>query len=217
MKLLVEKIEDVAVLNEEKDGKKNLFIEGIFMQYDFKNQNGRIYPKAIMEKEVNRYVTEKVATKRAFGELQHPQTPTINLERVSHIIESLKMESNGKVIGKARILDTPCGNIARGLIDGGACLGVSSRGLGSLKQTANGMEVQEDFRISTPADIVADPSAPEAFVQGIMENVDWLYDESRGFYLAEKATEVKKEIKQLSAKQLEEQKLKLFEQFIKSL
>lgn len=218
MKLLREINEDIAVISEAgPEGKKNLFIEGVFMQYDMKNKNGRIYPKAIMEKEVSRYVKEKVETKRATGELQHPLNPSINLERVSHLIEKLKFESNGTVYGKAKILDTAMGNIARGLIDGGVNIGVSSRGLGTLKQSAGGMEVQEDFHIVTPADLVSDPSAPDAFVQGIMEDSEWFYNEKNGTYMLEKNHEIKKEISRMSMIHIEAHKMKLFENWIKSL
>jgi hypothetical protein len=219
MKLLKEIVEDVHVIEEAKeDGKKHLFIEGVFMQYDIKNKNGRTYPKSVMEAEVKRYVEEKVKHGRAFGELTHPNSPQIDLNNVSHVIKSLKFESNGRVIGKAQIIEEGKGLIARGLIAAGANLGVSSRALGSLKQIADGtMEVQEDFHLVTPADIVSDPSAPDAFVQGIMENCEWFFDEEKGAYIAEKSYEQKKILSSLSVKQIEEHKLRLFENWIKSL
>jgi len=219
MKLLRELTQDIEILHEAKEGEpKNLFIAGTFMQYNMTNKNGRIYPKAIMEKEVKRYNEECIALKRGFGELTHPNTASINLERVSHLIESLKMEQNGTVYGKARVLNTPMGNIVRGLIEGGASIGVSSRGLGSLKAGKNGEnEVQEDFRLVTPADCVADPSAPSAFVQGIMEDCEWLYDEKFGSYLPQKSADMKKELRKYSVEQIQEAKLKLLEQFIRSL
>lgn len=218
MKLLREMVEDVEIIQEAtEEGKKNLYISGVFMQYDIKNQNGRTYPKEIMEKEVNRYINESIKTKRAFGELTHPDSPQINLDRVSHLIESLKIEGNGRVMGKAKVLDTPCGNIVRGLIEGGACLGVSSRGLGSLKEGRNGMEVQEDFHLVTPADVVSSPSAPDAFVQGIMEDCEWFYCGRSGTYLPESAYEMKQTMKKFSKKQLDEAKLFLFQDFINKL
>lgn len=215
MKLILELQEDISCITEEKeDGKKNLFIEGVFMQYDTPNRNGRIYSKPIMEKEVNRYMNEVVNQKRAYGELNHPQGPQINLDRVSHIIETLEMSNGGKVYGKARIVETPMGNIAKGLLEGGANLGVSTRGLGSLKEGKNGiMEVQEDFRLVTAADIVADPSAPQAFVKGIMENAEWVYCKKTGEWVEE----AKKEMKKLSKTQLEEQMLSYFDKYLKTL
>lgn len=217
MKLILELQEEVTYVTEaakEEGGKKNLFIEGVFMQYDTPNRNGRIYSKAIMEKEVNRYVTEAVSQKKAYGELSHPQGPTINLDRVSHIIESLTVGKNGMVHGRAKIVDTPMGNIARGLIEGGANLGVSTRGLGSLKAGHNGiMEVQEDFRLVTAADIVADPSAPAAFVKGIMENAEWTFNESNGEWIQQ----AQKQIHKLSPRQLEEQMLSFFNNYLKTL
>ena len=171
MKLIKELNEDLQFIVEESSdsGKKSLFIEGVFLQADLKNRNGRMYPKEIMAKEVNRYVKEQVNTKRAYGELGHPEGPNINLDRVSHMIVSLREDGNNW-IGRAKILDTPMGNIASSLIKEGAGLGVSSRGLGTLKEVNGINEVQDDFMLATAADIVADPSAPGAFVNGIMEN-----------------------------------------------
>ena len=160
-------------LKEESNGKTNLFIEGVFLQSDLKNRNGRVYPREIMQREVDRYVKESIDKKRAMGELGHPDGPTINLDRVSHMITSLR-EDGSNYIGKAKILDTPMGNIVKNLIDEGASLGVSSRGLGTLKEKNGINEVQDDFVLSTAADIVADPSAPDAFVRGIMEHKEWV-------------------------------------------
>jgi hypothetical protein len=215
MKLILEQADDVSFITEAtENGKKNLFIEGCYMVYGQGNKNGRVYSENVMRKEVNRYLKEVVSEKRAYGELNHPSGPQINLDRVSHLIEKLEVRPNGVVWGKAKVLDTPMGNIARGLIEGGANLGVSSRGLGSLKAGQNGlMEVQDDFRIVTAADIVADPSAPGAFVQGIMENVEYFYNEQTGEFVEK----IKESVKKMSSRQLEEQKVKLFEQFLKSL
>lgn len=175
MKLISEEVLDVQYLTEEKNGKKEHYITGIFMQAEQKNRNGRVYPLEILSREVNRYNQNYVQKNRAFGELGHPDSPTINLDRVSHMITSLKPEGNN-IIGKAKILDTPNGKIVKSLLDGGASLGVSTRGVGSLKE-ANGFKlVQDDFHLATAADIVADPSAPDAFVQGIMEGKEWILD-----------------------------------------
>ena len=168
MKLICEVLEEVKLITEEKeDGKKDFYIEGIFMQADLQNRNGRIYPMPVMEKEVNRYVKEYVDTKRAFGELGHPEGPQINLDRISHMITELKRDGSN-IVGRAKILETPMGNIAKNIIQGGGALGVSSRGMGSLKEKNGIMEVQDDFTLATAADIVADPSAPGAFVNGIV-------------------------------------------------
>jgi len=173
MKLISELTESVEYLVESSNGKKSYYIEGIFMQADTPNRNGRIYPRGIMENALNKYQSDYISSKRAMGELGHPQGPQINLDRVSHVIENLNFKSNTDVVGRAKILDTPMGKIAQNLIDEGIKLGVSSRGLGSLKQLDNGVkQVQEDFFLST-VDIVADPSAPSAWVNGIMESVDY--------------------------------------------
>ena len=176
MRLIKEFNESINYLTEEtKDkNKPNVFIEGVFLQSDLKNKNGRIYPKEIMQREVQRYVDENVKTKRAYGELGHPEGPTVNLDRVSHMITSLKEDGNNW-IGKAKIMDTPMGRIVKELISEGAQLGVSSRGLGSLKERNGINEVQGDFMLATAADIVADPSAPDAFVSGIMEGKEWVF------------------------------------------
>ena len=179
MKLFAEVNETVNIVEEvldEATGKKNLFIEGVFMQSNVKNRNGRVYPTEVLDKEVDRYNKEYVEKKRAFGELGHPQGPTINLERVSHLITDLKKDGDN-YMGKAKIMDSPYGQIVKGLIGEGATLGVSSRGMGTLKPNKDGVnEVQKDFYLATAADIVADPSAPDAFVNGIMEGVEWIWD-----------------------------------------
>lgn len=216
MSLLVRELtEQVDFLVETtEDGKKSHFITGRFLVAEEKNKNGRIYPLPVLEKEVNRYITEAIEAKRAYGELGHPPTPQINLERVSHIITELKRDGN-YFIGKAKLTETPMGDIARGLLSSGAKLGVSSRGLGSLKPDKSGaMIVQEDFRIATAADIVADPSAPGAFVEGIMENVNWVYDAVKGTWKEEKLHEMKQQIDKMSLRKLEEQKLIIFENFL---
>lgn len=216
MKLILEQATDIEYITEAKeDGKKNLYIEGIFMQYDTPNKNGRYYPKNVMEREVNRYITEKIDRRCAYGELNHPQGPQINLDRVSHLIESLTIRPSGQVYGRAKIVDTDMGRIAKGLIEGGANLGVSTRGLGSLKNGQNGlMEVQDDFRLVTAADIVADPSAPAAFVNGIMENCEWVFNENNGEWVKN----IQKEIHSTPKARLDEQKLlTLFNSYLKTL
>lgn len=214
MKLIKEMVEDVQYIVEESNGKKNMYIEGVFLQSDLKNRNGRVYPKEIMQREVARYTKESIDTKRAMGELGHPDGPTVNLDRVSHLIVSLKEDGNN-YIGKAKILDTPMGNIARNLIEEGAQLGVSSRGLGSLKERNGINEVQDDFMLSTAADIVSDPSAPDAFVQGIMENREWILE--NGIWQEKEVDIAKKIIHRTSSRELEEAKLKVFESFMKRL
>jgi hypothetical protein len=184
MKLITEVYDqDIQFITEAKeDGGKNYFIEGVFMQGDIKNRNGRIYPMEILMKEVDRYNKEYIKQNRAYGELGHPQGPTINLERVSHMIKELYQDGSD-VIGRAKIMtETPMGKIVKNLMDEGAKLGVSSRGMGTLRQKNGVNEVQNDFQLATAADIVADPSAPNAFVEGIMENVDWLQIDDRGFH-----------------------------------
>lgn len=216
MKLFTELFEDVKYVVEEKgNGKKNYFIEGIFLQGDLKNRNNRMYSTNLLDKEVSRYNEQYVKENRAFGELGHPSGPTINLERVSHMIKSLQREGNN-FIGKAKIMDTPYGNIVKNLMDEGAKLGVSSRGMGSLQTNKEGvMEVQDDFFLATAADIVADPSAPDAFVRGIMEGVEWVW--SNGVLKASKLEEMKKEIKSTPSRRLEEAKLNAFKTFLNSL
>src|ERR1017187_3237081 len=177
MKLLIENVNEVKFLKEDKEGKKNYFLEGVFLQSEIKNRNGRIYPKSILEREVNRYMKENIQAKRGYGELGHPDTPTINLDRVSHMIVDLHEDGNN-FIGKAKILDTPMGRIVKTFMDEEASLGVSSRGMGSLKaiKESEYQLVQDDFFLASAADIVADPSAPDAFVRGIMEKKEWIWD-----------------------------------------
>ena len=218
MKLFTELNEEVSYLTEAKEnGEKEHYIHGIFLQANKKNRNGRIYPMHVMENEVDRYIKEVMKHNRAYGELGHPQGPQINLDRVSHMITELKRDGDN-FVGKARLTDTPMGNIAKGLLNSGAGLGVSSRGLGTLKPTKDGiMEVQDDFRLATAADIVADPSAPDAYVKGIMENVDWVYDSVKGTWLEQQLENEKREIHKLSRAKIEEQKLARFNNFIQSL
>lgn len=216
--LLQELSEEVQIITEAKEGeKKKLFIEGVFLQC-IPNRNGRIYPEHVMHKEVGRYLKEMVKTSRAVGELGHPPNPKLNETLISHRITSLDIDGKN-VIGKALILDTPMGNTARGLIEGGVKIGVSSRGLGSLKEIKEGLkEVQDDFRLVTAADIVMDPSAPDAFVDGIMENVEWFYEAQSGEWKkAIIAENTKKTIQKLSTRELEEAKFRLLKNFLKSI
>jgi len=216
MKLIREVFEQTSFVVESKLGKgKEYFIEGIFLQSELKNRNGRMYPEAVMDKEVGRYMKEYVEKNRAYGELGHPDTPSINLHLVSHMITSLRKEGTNYV-GRAKILETPNGMIARGLLDGGANLGVSSRALGSLKANNEGVQiVQDDFMLSTAADIVADPSAPDAFVRGIMENKEWVFVD--GKYVERHIDEVKSLIKKTSSRNLEEAKVRAFQSFLSKI
>jgi hypothetical protein len=216
MKLIREEIESVEFLVEQKNGKKSMYIEGVFLQGNIKNRNGRMYPMETLRKEVSRYNENHVQAGRALGELGHPDGPTVNLDRVSHKIVSLK-ESGSNFIGKAKLLNTPMGKIASSLIEEGVKLGVSSRGIGSLKMTREGVNiVGDDFMLATAADIVADPSAPDAFVEGIMEGKEWVWD---GGILREKYAE--KTYRQINTlvtqKQLDEHKLNLFNDFLSNL
>ena len=215
MKLITETIEEAkVVITEGKSGQKNHFIEGIFLQGDLKNRNGRMYPVGLLEREVTKYDQAYIQKGRALGELGHPEGPTINLDRVSHSITSLKKEGTN-FVGKARILDTPMGRIAKSLLDEGVKLGVSSRGLGSLKEQ-NGMKVvADDFMLATAADIVADPSAPDAFVNGIMEGREWVWE--NGLISEQKLERIKHQIDNAAHQQLEERKLFAFNQFLKNL
>ena len=216
MKLIREEIETVEFLVESKNGKKSMYIEGVFLQGDIQNRNGRMYPMATLRKEVARYNENHIQSGRALGELGHPEGPTVNLDRVSHKIVSLK-ESGQNFVGKAKILGTPMGKIASSLIEEGVKLGVSSRGIGSLKPTKEGINVvSDDFMLSTAADIVADPSAPDAFVEGIMEGKDWVWD---GGVLRERAAaRAYREINTLvTQKQLDEKKLDVFTNFLNNL
>jgi hypothetical protein len=215
MKLIKEIVEEVQFIAEGSGQAKNYFIEGVFLQSNIKNRNGRVYPKGVLKNEVDRYVREYVESKRAFGELGHPEGPTINLDRVSHMIVSLKEEGDN-FIGKAKIMDTPMGKIAKNLLDEGAKLGVSSRGMGSLRVTKEGInEVQQDFFLATAADIVADPSAPDAFVQGIMENKEWMFVD--GVWTYQNMEETKQLIEEAQQKQLEDVKLRVFENFLHAI
>ena len=216
MKLISEEATNVEFLTEAtKKGGKNYFIEGIFMQANTKNRNGRIYPQEILQKEAKRYSAEFIDKKRAFGELGHPDGPTVNLERVSHMMEELQ-EVDQNFMGRAKILDTPYGKIVKNLIDEGARLGVSSRGMGSLKPAKDGIqEVQDDFYLATAADIVADPSAPEAFVAGIMEGKEWIWD--NGLLKETQIQEYKTQIEQSSRKSREQTLVGAFEDFITKL
>lgn len=219
MALLIKDIvEEVHYLTESTEkGEKNYFIEGIIMQGDIKNRNGRIYPSNVLMREMNRYNENYVSKNRAFGELGHPQGPTINLDRVSHLFTELKADGSN-VVGKAKITKTPMGDVVKGLIDSGAQLGISSRGMGSVKPNKMGiMEVQNDFMLATAGDIVADPSAPDAFVKGIMEGVEWIYDVASSTWVAANAfDQIEEEVKK--SKQIDEATaLKMFEKFINSL
>ena len=216
MKLISEEATNVEFLTEaKKDGGKNYFIEGIFMQANKKNRNGRIYPTEVLQKEAKRYTEEFIVKKRAFGELGHPDGPTVNLERVSHMIEELE-EVDQNFMGRAKILDTPYGKIVKSLIDEGAQLGVSSRGMGSLKAGRNGIsEVQGDFYLATAADIVADPSAPDAFVHGIMEGKEWVWD--NGLLKETQIQKYKDKIEKSSRKDRENVLVEAFKDFIVKL
>ena len=217
MKLITELNEDVQYISEAKeDGKKNYFIEGIFMQGDIKNRNGRMYPAEVLDKEVKRYNEAYVEKNRAYGELGHPSGPTINLERVSHLITKLERDGSN-FVGRAKILtDTPMGAIVKGIMDDGGQLAVSSRGMGSLKTNRQGInEVQKDFYLATAGDIVADPSAPDAFVNGIMEGKEWVWD--NGLIKEAQVSEYKEEIEKTSSRELEEAKLRVFSDFISKL
>ena len=216
MRLIKEFNESITYLTEEsKDPKKpNVFIEGVFLQSDLKNKNGRVYPKEIMQREVQRYVNENVKTKRAYGELGHPDGPTVNLDRVSHMITDLREDGNNW-IGKAKIMDTPMGRIVKELISEGAQLGVSSRGLGSLKEKNGINEVQGDFMLATAADIVADPSAPDAFVSGIMEGKEWVFVNGR--WTEQDIEEAQNTISRASLADFEEEKMQVFSNFLDKL
>ena len=216
MKLIREEVESVEFIVEQKNGKKSMYIEGVFLQGNIKNRNGRMYPMETLRREVGRYNENHVAKGRALGELGHPEGPTVNLDRVSHKIVSLR-ENGSNFIGKAKILNTPMGKIAASLVEEGVKLGVSSRGIGSLKMTREGVNVVgDDFMLATAADIVADPSAPDAFVEGIMEGKDWVWD---GSILREKyAQKTYATINTLvDQKKLDENKLNLFNEFLKNI
>ena len=214
MKLITEQIEEVKFLTEDKDGKKNHYIQGVFLQGEIKNRNGRVYPIDILEREVGRYTTENISKNRALGELGHPEGPTVNLDRASHKIESLVREGNN-YIGKAKLLDTPMGQIAKSLLDEGVSLGVSSRGVGSLREMGGANYVRDDYQLATAADIVADPSAPDAFVEGIMEGKEWVWD--NGLLKEQEISHIKKKIDSATLYNLQERKVSAFEQFLKGL
>ena len=215
---LISEFNDYAVepviVESNENGKKDYFIEGIFMQSEIKNRNGRIYPKEVIQKEVKRYNKEFVEQDRAFGELGHPEGPTINLDKVSHLITKLEEDGNN-FVGRAKILSTPNGQIVKNLIDDGAKLGVSSRGLGSLESKGNAQYVKDDFQLATAGDIVADPSAPEAFVEGIMEGVEWIYENGR--LKAYDGDQMQKELKSARLNKLQETKLNLWKRFVENL
>jgi len=213
MKLITEVTEDIQYISEEKNGKRHLYIEGVFLQSNITNRNNRSYPKEIMRAEVDRYRTEQIDKKRAMGELGHPEGPTLNLDRVSHMITGLK-ESGDNWVGKAKILDTPYGKIVKNLIDEGAKLGVSSRGMGSLEPRRDMHVVKDDFYLATAADIVADPSAPSAFVEGIMEGKEWVWNNGvvREVDIAEYRNDLSKK-----TKDREEKHIKVFENFMSKL
>ena len=211
MKLITETIENIEVLKEERNGKKDYKIRGVFMQADIKNRNGRVYPVATLAKEVKRYNEQFINKKRAFGELGHPDGPTVNLERVSHMITCLKPVGKN-FIGEAKIMDTPYGKIVKNLIDEGAQLGVSSRGMGSLQSGSQGNVVGKDFYLATAADIVADPSAPDAFVEGIMEGKEWVWD--NGVLKSMEVEKYKEEIEKTRRAELAEKKASIFKHFL---
>ena len=216
MKLITEQIDNVELITEEKNGKKNLYIEGTFLQGEIKNRNGRMYPIATLAREVQKYNESFVKSGRALGELGYPEGPTVNLDRVSHLITSLVQEGNN-FRGRARILDTPMGNIAKSLLDEGVKLGVSSRGIGSLQETRDGCKVvADDFMLATAADIVADPSAPDAFVNGIMEGREWVWN--NGIIQESEIANIKRSIDlSPNSKVLEERKLSAFSKFLRTL
>ena len=214
MKLISEEITSAEMLVEETNGKKDYKIKGVFLQSNIKNRNGRIYPKEILAKEVTRYNKEFINKKRAFGELGHPDGPTVNLERVSHMITKLYPDGDN-FIGEAKVMNTPYGKIVKGLIDEGAQLGVSSRGMGSLVNRGQGNVVKDDFYLATAADIVADPSAPDAFVEGIMEGKEWVWENGA---LIEKDIEAwRMEVYKAKKRELDDKKLKVFESMLKKL
>ena len=214
MKLITEAIETIEVITEEKDGKKQLYIEGVFLQSELKNRNGRVYPFSVLEKEVNRYNEEYIKTSRALGELGHPDGPTVNLDRVSHRITNLRAEGTN-FVGKAMILGTPMGQIASNLLGEGVKLGVSSRGMGSIDKREDASYVCDDFMLATAADIVADPSAPDAFVNGIMEGKEWVWD--NGILKEQKIAKYKSYIDDATRQNLEERTLQVFNSFLQGL
>ena len=216
MKLITEELTDVQLIAEaDENGKKSHKIKGIFMQANIKNRNGRVYPMEVLENEVNRYRKEFINKKRAFGELGHPDGPTVNLERVSHLITSLEGDGKGNYIGEAKVTDTPYGKIVKSLIDEGAQLGVSSRGMGSLENKGGTNYVKSDFYLATAADIVADPSAPSAFVQGVMEGKEWVWD--NGIVKEKDISEIQQEIEAARRHELAEKQTAAFEKFMRKV
>ena len=214
MKLIKELNEEVEYITEDKEGKKNHYIQGVFLQSEITNRNGRMYPKTVLEREVKNYNEKYIRTNRALGELGHPEGPTVNLDRVSHKITELKEDGNN-FVGKAKLLDTPMGNIAKNLLGEGVKLGVSSRGMGTLKRENGANVVGEDFMLATAADIVSDPSAPDAFVEGIMEGKEWVWENGR---LQEKdIASIKQELDHATLINIQEKKISAFETFIKGL
>ena len=214
MKLIAEEITNVEFLTEEKNGKKSHYIEGIFLQGDIKNRNGRMYPIHVLANEVAKYDEKSIKTGRALGELGHPDGPSINLDRVSHKITRLEQDGSN-FVGRAKILDTPMGSIAKNLLDEGVKLGVSSRGMGSIRRENNCNVIQDDFMLSTAADIVADPSAPDAFVDGIMEGKEWVWD--NGVIKESKIAEIKQQIDQATLVNIQERKISAFKTFLQTL
>ena len=214
MKLIAEEIESVEFITEEKNGKKSHYIEGIFLQGDIKNRNGRMYPIHVLANEVAKYDEKSIKTGRALGELGHPDGPSINLDRVSHKITRLE-QSGSNFIGRAKLLGTPMGTIAKNLLDEGVKLGVSSRGMGSIRRENNCNVIQDDFMLSTAADIVADPSAPDAFVDGIMEGKEWVWD--NGVIKESKIAEIKQQIDQATLVNIQERKISAFKTFLQTL
>ncbi len=216
MKLITEELTDVKLIAEaDENGKKSHKIKGIFMQANIKNRNGRVYPMEVLENEVNRYRKEFINKKRAFGELGHPDGPTVNLERVSHLITSLEGDGKGNYVGEAKVTDTPYGKIVKSLIDEGAQLGVSSRGMGSLENKGGTNYVKSDFYLATAADIVADPSAPSAFVQGVMEGKEWVWD--NGIVKEKDISEIQQEIEAARSFELAEKQTAAFEKFMRKV
>ena len=214
MKLIKELTEEVEYITEENEGKKNHYIQGVFLQSEITNRNGRMYPKSVLDREVKNYNEKYIKTNRALGELGHPEGPTVNLDRVSHKITELKEDGNN-FVGKAKLLDTPMGNIAKNLLGEGVKLGVSSRGMGTLKRENGASVVGEDFMLATAADIVSDPSAPDAFVEGIMEGKEWVWENGR---LQEKdIAAIKQELDHATLINIQEKKISAFETFIKGL
>ena len=215
MKLISEEIQNAEYLVEDNGGKKSYKIKGIFLQSDLKNRNGRVYPKQVLEQEVARYNREFINKKRAFGELGHPDGPTVNLERVSHLITKLEGDGKGNYIGEAKITDTPYGKIVKSLIDEGAQLGVSSRGMGSLENRGGTNYVKSDFYLATAADIVADPSAPQAFVNGVMEGKEWIWD--NGIIKEQDVSEIQEQLERETRQRKAKAEAHAFENFMKKL